>query len=396
VPSRFVFVDKFPMTTSGKVDRKALPAPPLEQRDETSQVKPRSDIEAMLASLFASVLGLPTVGVTDNFFELGGHSLLAGRLLAQVHEKTGRQIPLSAMFRGSTVESLAKLVAFGSELENDPVVVEIQHGDGGRVPFFAIIPPGEESLGYAMLARHMGPEQTVYKIQGHSPVTGGRRPYSEEEMSALTDEYVAAIRSVHPHGPYCLGGFCDGTHIAEQVILRLESLGKDVGLFAIFDTWVLQHSQNRLLWKIYYYSQRVKQMKNLSLAERLNSYKRVAGSKVQNLVGSKKGRTDWRQTYWPEDFRPASFRAPVVLFKRPKQPFYYINDAEMGWGERSQGGVTIHEVDFHHAEILREPHVAVFGTKLAEHLQQLSGSLAGSTIAQEGSMAGSVSGRQGA
>ena len=47
--------------------------------------------------------------------------------------------------------------------------MEIQHGDSGRLPFFAIVPPGEESLGYAMLARHMGPEQTVYKIQGHAP-----------------------------------------------------------------------------------------------------------------------------------------------------------------------------------------------------------------------------------
>ena len=389
VPSRFVFVEKFPMTTSGKVDRKILPAPPVEQGDEATRLAPRNDIEAMVADLFAKVLGLPAVGVTDNFFDLGGHSLLAGRLLAQIHETTGRQIPLSAMFRASTVESLARMVAFGSDLDHDPVVMEIQPGDGIRVPFFAIVPPGEESLGYAMLARHMGPEQTVYKIQGHSPVTEGKRPYSEEEMRALVDEYVAAMRSVRPHGPYCVGGFCDGTHIAEQVVLRLESEGEEVGLFAIFDTWVLQHSQNRFLWKIYYYGQRVRQIRNLSVAERLASYKKVAANKMQNLVGSKPSRTDWRQTYWPEGFRARRFQAPVVLFKRPKQPFYYINDAHMGWAERSQGGVTIHEVDFHHAHILREPHVAIFGTKLAEHMAQLTG-----TDSEE-SMAASVSGRHG-
>ena len=62
------------------------------------------------------------------------------------------------------------------------MVMEIQRGESGRLPFFAIVPPGEESLGYAMLARHMGPEQPVYKIQGHTPVTGGKRPYSEQEM----------------------------------------------------------------------------------------------------------------------------------------------------------------------------------------------------------------------
>jgi len=389
VPSRFVLLESFPMTTSGKVDRKSLPVPPLEDRDETSKVAPRDDIEAMVASLFAKVLGLPKVGVTENFFELGGHSLLAGRLLAQINEATGRQIPLSAMFRGATVESLAKLVAFGSENVRDPILMRIHAGDSSRVPFFAIVPPGEESLGYAMLARHMGSDQPVYKIQGHAPVTGGKRPYSEGEMRALTDEYVAAMRSVQPHGPYCVGGFCDGTHIAEQVVLRLESEREEVGLLAVFDTWVLQHSQNRFLWKIYYYGQRVQQMKNLSVSDRLASYRRAAANKVQKLAGSKPSRTDWRETYWPKDFTVTRFRAPVVLFKRPKQPFYYVNDPQMGWGHRSAGGVTIHEVDFHHAHILREPHVGVFGKKLAEHMAQLTVS------SQEESFAATVAGRQG-
>jgi amino acid adenylation domain-containing protein len=395
VPSQFVVVQKFPMTTSGKVDRKALPTPPVEQRDEAKRVAPRNDIESMVASLFAKVLGLPAVGVTDNFFDLGGHSLLAGRLLAQIHELTGRQIPLSAMFRGATVELLAKLVAFGSELDRDPVLMEIQHGDRSRLPFFAIVPPGEESLGYAMLARHMGPEQTVYKVQGHAPLTRGKRPYSEQEMRSLTDEYVAAMRSVQPHGPYCLGGLCDGTHIAEQIVLKLESAGEEVGLFAIFDTWVLQHSQNRFLWKIFYYGERMRAMKRLSLAERLASYKRAAENKIQNLAGNKPVRTDWRQAYWPEDFTPPRFRAPVVLFKRPKQPFYYINDPKMGWAERSKGGVTIHEVEFHHAEILREPHVRVFGKTMAVHLQQLTDSLSGATFGRDELLVSSVLGQQG-
>src|SRR4029077_15056933 len=159
----------------------------------------------------------------------------------------------AALFRGATVESLARLIEQGADVSGDPVVLEIQHGNSSRLPFFAIVPPGEESLGYAMLARHMGPQQTIYKIQGRSPVTGGKRPYSEHEMRALTDEYVAAMRSVQPHGPYYLGGLCDGTHIAEQIVLKLESEGEEIGLFAIFDTWVMQHSQNRLLWKIHYY-----------------------------------------------------------------------------------------------------------------------------------------------
>ena len=55
----------------------------------------------------------------------------------------------------------------------------------------------------------MGPEQTVYKVQGHAPVTRGKRPYTEQEMREMTNEYIAAMRTAQPHGPYCLGGECD-------------------------------------------------------------------------------------------------------------------------------------------------------------------------------------------
>jgi thioesterase domain-containing protein len=233
------------------------------------------------------------------------------------------------------------------------------------VPFFAIVPPGEESLGYAMLARHMGPEQTVYKIQGHTPITGGKRPYTEQEMQALADEYIDGIRSVQPQGPYCFGGFCDGTHIAEQIVLGLEKQGEEIGLFAIFDTWVLQHSQRRWLWKVHYYGERLRELKDRNFAEKLASYKKLAENKVQHLTGELPARADWRQAYWPEDFTAPRFRAPVVLFKRPKQPFYYINDRELGWGMRTESGVEIHEVDLNHLEILREPHVRTFGERLS-------------------------------
>jgi amino acid adenylation domain-containing protein len=370
VPSRFITVKEFPMTTSGKLDRKALPAP-VEEGVSAITVAPRNELESKIAAAFASVLGIPSVGVTDNFFALGGHSLTAARLLSQVKEISGRDVPLSALLRAATVESLAQLVSVDEDA-GDPLVMEIQHGNNRRLPFFAIVPPGEESLGYAMLTRHMGAEQPVYKIQGRAPIVGGKRPYSQLEMQALTDEYIAAIRSVQPRGRYCLGGLCDGTHIAEQIVLGLEAQGEEVGLFAIFDTWVLQNSQRRWLWKIHYFGRRLREMKGLSLAARIASYRRVARNNLDRVLGRSSARTDWPQAYWPEGFTPMRFRAPVMLFKRPKQPFYYIKDPLMGWGSRSQGGVEIHEVDFRHQEILREPQVREFGEKLGQAMERLS------------------------
>lgn len=370
VPSAFVELKELPLTPNGKINRQVLPAPEPVVVNGRGVTKANNELEAILVEIWQKVLGIRTVGIRDDFFDLGGHSLSAAHVLAEVERLTQRKLPLSALFRGGTIESLARLISESSDAA-EHVVLEIQQGSARRLPFFAIVPPGEESIGYAMLARHMGPEQTVYKVQGQSPVTRSKRPYTEQELAALSDEYVAAMRSVQPSGPYCLGGLCDGTQIAEQVVLKLEAQGEEVGFFAIFDTWVLQHSQNRLLWKVHYYRQRLREMKEMSFSKRLASYRRVAENKIQNLVGSKPARVDWRQAYWPEGFTAPRFRAPVVLFKRPKQPFYYVNDPQMGWGARSGGGVEIHEVDFSHAEILREPQVGVFGKKLADYVARI-------------------------
>ena len=384
VPSSFVIMGAFPMTSSGKVDRKALPAPQAASRG-SELLPPRTELEARLVSLFRRILNVDAVGIRDDFFELGGHSLMAARLVSQIQEATGRKIPLGTLFRAATVESLARLIEQEIEVGCDPVVMQIQRGENGRLPFFAIVPPGEESLGYAILARHMGPEQTVYKIQGHAPVTRGKRPYTQQEMQALTDEYIAAMRTAQPHGPYCVGGLCDGTYIAEQIVLGLEAQGEEVGLFAIFDTWVMEYSQRRWLWKVYYYGQRLRELKGLNFTELFTTCKEIAQSKIQILVGKKPATTDWQRTYWPEDFVPSKFRAPVVLFKRPKQPFFYVKDSQMGWGARTQAGVEVHEVDLDHLEILREPQVHIFGEELTEYIATLSQRTQSSRAMQESS-----------
>ncbi|HZC23825.1 MAG TPA: AMP-binding protein, partial [Candidatus Binatia bacterium] len=372
VPSTFVELKQLPLSPNGKINRRLLPPPVASGFEPSSVVEPRNELELVLLGIWKRVLDVENIGVRDDFFDLGGHSLKAARVLSEVEKETGTELPLSVLFRGATVESLARIIQSQADTVKDPVAMNIQPGNGSRLPFFAIIPPGEEALGYAMLARHMGSAQTVYKIQGHAPVLDGSRPHTPEELKNLTNEYVAAIRSVQPHGPYCLGGLCDGTHIAEQIVLSLEAQGEEVGLFAIFDTWVMQHSQIPWLWKLHYYGQRLQETKKMKFSERMASYKHAAETRVAIATGQKSGQTAWQERYWPQNFTPQQFRAPVVLFKRPKQQFYYVKDREMGWGKRSDGGVEIHEIDFHHLHILREPHVGQFGEVLAQWMTRIS------------------------
>jgi amino acid adenylation domain-containing protein/non-ribosomal peptide synthase protein (TIGR01720 family) len=106
VPSAIVELAAIPLTSNGKVDRGALPAPPEPERAPGSAA-PRSPTEEVLASLWADVLGVSEVGVHDNFFALGGHSLLATRLVARARETFGVELSIRALLEAPTLASMA-------------------------------------------------------------------------------------------------------------------------------------------------------------------------------------------------------------------------------------------------------------------------------------------------
>jgi hypothetical protein len=111
VPSTFVVLPALPLTSSGKVDRPALPAPTLEERrGKKTYAPPRNPTEELLTRLWAQVLGLPQVGIHDNFFELGGDSLMCVRLVAQAGQ-AGLTFQVQQMFQHQTVAELAPLAS---------------------------------------------------------------------------------------------------------------------------------------------------------------------------------------------------------------------------------------------------------------------------------------------
>ncbi|PCG87626.1 hypothetical protein CIB93_02735 [Streptomyces sp. WZ.A104] len=109
VPGAFVFLDRLPLTTSGKTDRTALPAPDGERTGlEAEFVAPRTPAERAVARVWADALWADEVGAHDDFFELGGDSLTATRTALRLQEEFGLEIPVRVLFTCSTVETLAK------------------------------------------------------------------------------------------------------------------------------------------------------------------------------------------------------------------------------------------------------------------------------------------------
>ena len=105
VPAHIVVLEAFPLTSSGKIDRKALPAPMF---GATSFRAPQTQTEKIVADVFAEVLGVDRVGLDDDFFALGGDSLIATRVSARLQLALGREVPVRYLFDASTVGDLAE------------------------------------------------------------------------------------------------------------------------------------------------------------------------------------------------------------------------------------------------------------------------------------------------
>jgi len=107
VPSIFMMLDSLPLTANGKVDRKALPTPVVDEEPQTSQELPRNELEAVIAREWQEALGVKQVGLNRNFFDLGAHSLMVAEVHMQLQQLLGREISLVDLFQFPTVSTLA-------------------------------------------------------------------------------------------------------------------------------------------------------------------------------------------------------------------------------------------------------------------------------------------------
>lgn len=378
VPSRFVVLPSLPLTANGKVDRNALlalkhdlPAADAEARDQ-----PAGAAEALVLKLWQELLPGVRLGVRDNFFEVGGHSLLAVQMIQRLEQKTGRRVPLAALFADATVAHIAHM------LENDgttdvPAPMVAFHPGGARAPFFFM--HGDFGGGFfcADLARNLGADQPFYTIPPHG-MGGADVPKTVEAMAA---EYAALLRRVQPHGPYRLGGFCNGGLIAFETAQQLLGQGERVDLLVLMD---VDLPVARLKIGLHRLAKRAGRRLGLSArAQRRGSVglqkasiplclslKKVRGGaeRLSRLIRRAQG-PDWAVLI-PEEYRRApalyTFRAypgRITLLQAEESRRQALSHELAGWREIAQD-VDIHRLPGNHVTCL-----TTHGASLAAHIR---------------------------
>lgn len=248
VPAAVISLDALPLTTSGKLNRRALPAPEAGEGGLSTTFRPpRTPVEETVARVWERVLGVDRVGVDDHFFDLGGHSLLVTQAMARLRDAVGLDLPVRALFEAPTVAELAERVEAarrtgGAEPDGGGVagssLVPLQPL-GDRRPVF-LVPGGAGDavnlFKMTKLARSLGQERPFYGFFAQEEYDDpDEAPQGWAERVAAS--YVRELRARQSTGPYILGGTCLGGTIAFEMARQLQAAGDEVLRLFLLDSW---------------------------------------------------------------------------------------------------------------------------------------------------------------
>lgn len=233
IPSIYVRLGQLPLNSSGKIDRKALPAP--SKANMTAREiggGPRDALEKQLKEVWEQVFQIEHIGIQEDFFELGGHSLLAGQLMARVNDALKANLPLSSVLEVRTIEDMANVLrAQEASGGNWSSLVAVQP-KGTNPAVFCVHSHTGDVLYCEYIAQGAGAGQPIYGLQAQGAL--GKEPHrSIEEMAA---HYVEEISKIKAHGPYHLFGFCFGGMVAFEMAKQLNAQGEKVGFLGVYNS----------------------------------------------------------------------------------------------------------------------------------------------------------------
>ncbi|PMB42624.1 non-ribosomal peptide synthetase [Fischerella thermalis CCMEE 5330] len=386
VPSALVILDALPLTPNGKVDKLALPTDDvIRSQAIASFVAPRNFTELTLVKIWENLLNTSPIGATDNFFDLGGHSFLAVRLMAQIYDQFGHNLPLSTLFENPTIEKLAAIVNQPFYENSGSHLVAIQ-SSGNKIPFFCMHGAGGGIRNYFNLSRRLGEDYPFYALEDN-PDQDEPEIISVEETAT---RYLEEIRQVQPHGPYLLGGFCYGGVLAFEMAQQLQRQGQTVGLLVVIDAilpetgvkpgedddakFLLRMAESIKTNNNIDFSVGFDELRGLPLNEQLHLVNKKA-----NFIFSDTEIKDFLRYYKlfkshvqaMRDYVPQVYPDSMTLFRAKEELVHDFESAEfntsdpwLGWGKYSRQPIQVIEVPGDHFSMFVEPHIQELAKQL--------------------------------
>ncbi|MBD3629798.1 non-ribosomal peptide synthetase [Cyclobacterium sp.] len=367
VPDRYWYLQKFPLTSSGKLDRRQLAEIAeigLETNPHIDPESPGDPMDSAIANTWQKVLNLPRVNPTDNFFEIGGHSLAAVQVMAALESRFAIKLPLALFFKHPVLKDLS--MAMQSQ------VTENQHWEslvpikpeGSKTPLFMVHGAGLHVMPFYELTKKMDPDQPIFGLQAKG-LDGKEQPL--ESIEAMAAHYIAEIESKAHQGPYILAGYSLGGIIAFEMAKQWRRSGKKIEALILLDTYVFPSDPvsffDRLAFKfqkvwfdcsLLAHHPKLLLKKKKASWERKKSVLRSIFKKSENdgLSPLEQTLKDLKRRHREAMYRyqPAYYDGEVHLL-RAKIPTNYFHDLRyLGWKPLVKK-LTIHEVEGTHTEL---------------------------------------------
>ncbi len=376
IPKYFTKVETIPLTSNGKIDRKALPNPLVEAFENRECKVPSNETEAELLSIWKTVLGIDTISVDDDFFDLGGHSLKAMQLVSMIYKKFDQTFPLKQLFVKSTIEQVAAVLTGDAPAEENYLVPLREHGT--ETPLFLVPGAVGDVHYYKPLTEALGSVQPVFGLAGIG-ADGSRKPLNSiEEMAEI---YVCEIMKVQKSGPFKLGGHSFGGAVAYEIARQLSENGHEISHLVIMDALAPDISSNLkfdekdgITWLM------------STLAEMQGIAIEFDAQEILSL--SEANRWSYLEQLFADqgiDYSPQLLRGVWDLYKTNCLIQYHPHgdissdklsllksqetvegeqagsdyDADFGWSRYVNGSIEMHAVPGSHESMLQDPHVQV-------------------------------------
>jgi amino acid adenylation domain-containing protein len=254
VPSRVIALDALPLTTSGKIDRRALLETWASQRAAatTVSIPVRSQTEREVANAWSAVLGHSAFAIDSNFFEVGGTSLKTFSLMSKLQNTFGldrRQLSDNTIYRVPTLEGLARFIediragrAPDAVSETSALVTLKNGSDANAAPVFMISSAGGTLGAYEKLVKVLATKREVIGVR--DPFLWGERDPTQP-FRDWAGIYLDAIRARQPKGPYYVVAYSSAGAFGYEIARRLRAAGEDVALLGLIDPLAIDSRDKR-------------------------------------------------------------------------------------------------------------------------------------------------------